>query len=149
MYMHEVGQPCPKCVVFNIIKQLPWNWCLLINYCINNFYCCFYLLQKKTQRDLTYLKGKYTSKHPLYVINGTVIKGKDLNATAKFFINLDEKLLQGNINYTPGIVKCLSQIFNHIFAVASIFSLLSILFYFHSLSSLFLLHFIILTWFCW
>jgi hypothetical protein len=54
------------------------------------------------------------SKRPLYVINGTVIKGKDLNATAKFFIHLEEKLLQGNINYTPGIIKHLFQIFNHI-----------------------------------
>jgi hypothetical protein len=61
-------------------------------------------LQKKTQRDLTYLKGKYTGKSPLYVLNGTVVKGRDLNATAEFFINLDEKLLQGNVNYTPGIV---------------------------------------------
>jgi hypothetical protein len=94
-------------------KQLPINVVLFMNYCIHNFCYCFCLLQKKTQRDLTYLKGKYTSKSPLYVINGTVINGKDLNATAKFFINLDEKLLQGNVNYTPGIMKCLSQIFNH------------------------------------
>ncbi|PNF28889.1 hypothetical protein B7P43_G03854 [Cryptotermes secundus] len=57
--------------------------------------------EKKTQRDLTYLKGKYTGKSPLYVVNGTVINGRDLNATAEFFINLDEKLLQGNVNYTP------------------------------------------------
>jgi len=54
---------------------------------------------------VTYLKGKYTGANPLYVINGTVIKGRDLNATANFFIDLDEKLLQGNVNYTPGITR--------------------------------------------
>ncbi|XP_069692884.1 uncharacterized protein Apoltp isoform X2 [Periplaneta americana] len=58
-------------------------------------------LEKRTLRDLSYLKGKFTGKSPLYVVNGTVIKGKDLNATVKFFINLEDKLIQGNINYTP------------------------------------------------
>jgi len=54
---------------------------------------------------VTYLKGKYTGASPLYVINGTVIKGRDLNATASFFIDLDEKMLRGNVNYTPGITR--------------------------------------------
>jgi len=66
--------------------------------------------EKKTQRDVTYLKGKYTGASPLYVINGTVIKGRDLNATASFFIDLDEKMLRGNVNYTPDASESFNMI---------------------------------------
>jgi hypothetical protein len=62
----------------------------------------YLIFQKKTLRDITYLKGKYTGHYPLYIVNGTFIRGRDLNSTSYFFINLNEKILHGNINYTPG-----------------------------------------------
>ncbi|PSN49824.1 hypothetical protein C0J52_08839 [Blattella germanica] len=57
--------------------------------------------EKKSLRDLTYLKGKYNGRYPLYLVNGTFIKGRDLNSTGIFYIDLDEKIIKGNINYTP------------------------------------------------
>nr|CAD7196633.1 unnamed protein product [Timema douglasi] len=59
-------------------------------------------IEKITQREHSFLKGKYEGKSPLYTITGAVRNGtSDLDSTSIFFINIEEKLIVGTVNFTP------------------------------------------------
>ena len=57
----------------------------------------------RVSNDLVkYLQTRYYPNYPEYVVNGSMINGRELNATGAFFINLQEKLTWMMVNYTPG-----------------------------------------------
>ncbi|CAG2054584.1 unnamed protein product [Timema podura] len=59
-------------------------------------------IEKITQREHSFLKGKYEGKSPLYTITGAVRNGtSDLDSTSILFINIEEKLIVGTVNFTP------------------------------------------------
>nr|QGV11544.1 Vg4 [Tetrastichus brontispae] len=57
--------------------------------------------------DLRQLQLRFYPGHPEYVINGSAISGRELNATGAFFLNLREKLTWMMLNYTPDAVESL------------------------------------------
>ncbi|XP_011501595.1 PREDICTED: uncharacterized protein LOC105365190 [Ceratosolen solmsi marchali] len=54
-----------------------------------------------------YLQARYYANYPEYIINGSMINGRELNATGVFFINLQEKLTWMMVNYTPDAIESL------------------------------------------
>uniref|UniRef100_A0A8W7PWS0 Vitellogenin domain-containing protein n=1 Tax=Anopheles coluzzii TaxID=1518534 RepID=A0A8W7PWS0_ANOCL len=44
---------------------------------------------------------KATGAYPVYLINGTLLDGPELDATGFFYLNIDDKMVQMKINMTP------------------------------------------------
>jgi hypothetical protein len=56
-----------------------------------------------SNEQVKYLQARYYANYPEYIINGSIIDSRELNATGAFFINLQEKLTWMMVNYTPGM----------------------------------------------
>ncbi|XP_063238564.1 uncharacterized protein LOC134540049 isoform X2 [Bacillus rossius redtenbacheri] len=58
--------------------------------------------EKKTLRELSFLRAKFEPDHPVYTLTGALKNGTStLDANALFYIDLREKLVEGTVNYTP------------------------------------------------
>uniref|UniRef100_A0A182PT02 VWFD domain-containing protein n=1 Tax=Anopheles epiroticus TaxID=199890 RepID=A0A182PT02_9DIPT len=57
--------------------------------------------ERITSQSKYRLWTKATGAYPMYLINGTLLDGPDLDATGYFYLNIDDKLVQMKINMTP------------------------------------------------
>lgn len=48
-----------------------------------------------------YVWGKSNGKYPVYSINGTYEDSPDINTTAEFYLNIDDRLIRLDANFTP------------------------------------------------
>ncbi|XP_014226324.1 uncharacterized protein LOC106652091 isoform X2 [Trichogramma pretiosum] len=63
---------------------------------------------RRESNDLVkYLQARYYPTYPRYSINGSAVNGHELNATADFFIDFDDKMTKMMVNYTPDAVESL------------------------------------------
>ncbi|XP_058818906.1 uncharacterized protein LOC131681859 [Topomyia yanbarensis] len=59
------------------------------------------ILEKMTSHSKYRLWGKASGSYPLYMINGSLLDGPDIDSAGFFFIDIDDKLVQMKINMTP------------------------------------------------
>lgn len=56
---------------------------------------------KVTPHKTFYVWTRANGEYPVYTINGTYEDSPEVNTTAEFFINIDDRLIQLNANFTP------------------------------------------------
>ncbi|XP_055591953.1 uncharacterized protein LOC129743787 [Uranotaenia lowii] len=59
------------------------------------------IMEKFTSHSKYRLWGKASGHYPIYMINGSLLDGPDLDSVGYFFINIDEKLVEMKVNMTP------------------------------------------------
>ncbi|KAJ8665462.1 hypothetical protein QAD02_007124 [Eretmocerus hayati] len=59
-------------------------------------------VERRSNGLLRYLHARYYPRHPTYVINGSAINGDHLDVSGALLLDLQTKLIEMMLNYTPG-----------------------------------------------
>ncbi|KAK2581438.1 hypothetical protein KPH14_005113 [Odynerus spinipes] len=65
------------------------------------------VFHRESNDEVKYLKVRYYPTYPQYVVNGSVIRTPNLNATGTFFFDPEDKFTWMMVNYTPDAVTSL------------------------------------------
>lgn len=56
---------------------------------------------KETPHKTFYIWTRANGEHPVYTVNGTYEDSPEINTTAHFFVDIDERMIKLNANFTP------------------------------------------------